>query len=138
MADEIKTIEGEYVHALGRRKSAVAQVRVFKAGSGKFVVNGKDMKDHFTVLDWQNRVSEALKTAGMLETADISAKVLGGGIRAQADAVSLGIARALLKIDIDLRPSLKAEGLLSRDARVKERKKPGLKKARKAPQWSKR
>ncbi|NQV11797.1 30S ribosomal protein S9 [Candidatus Uhrbacteria bacterium] len=139
MADEkTTTFTGEYVRGLGRRKASVAQVRVYKAGKGQFIVNGREMKDYFPVLEWQQRVTAALTTAGMAETADVTVRVLGGGVRAQADSVSLGVARALLKIDADLRASLKSEGLLSRDARVKERKKPGLKKARKAPQWSKR
>jgi small subunit ribosomal protein S9 len=138
MADKKITFEDEYIRGLGRRKSAVAQVRVYKAGKGQFIINGRTMKDYFPVLEWQQRVTAALTTAGMLETADVSVRVLGGGVASQADSVSLGIARALIKIDADLRASLKAEGLLSRDARVKERKKPGLKKARKAPQWSKR
>lgn len=129
---------GKYERGLGRRKSAVAQVRVYPKGSGKFIINGKDMKEYLPVDEWQQRVQAALRQAGMLETADISVRALGGGVRAQADAISLGIARALVKIDADLRQALKPEGLLSRDARVKERKKPGLKKARKAPQWSKR
>ncbi|MBT5275001.1 30S ribosomal protein S9, partial [Candidatus Woesearchaeota archaeon] len=135
MADSKITFEGEYIRGLGRRKSAVAQVRVYKAGKGQFQINGREMKNYFPVLEWQQRVMAALTTAGMAETADVSVRVLGGGIAAQADSVSLGIARALIKIDADLRASLKAEGLLSRDARVKERKKPGLKKARKAAQW---
>lgn len=136
MADA--TFTGEYHRGLGRRKTAVAQVRLYQKGSGKFVINGRDGKDYFPALMWQERIVAALKKAGMADSADISARVLGGGIRAQADAVSLGIARALLKIDPELRTSLKSDGLLTRDARRKERKKPGLKKARKAPQWSKR
>lgn len=138
MADDKTTFSGEYLRGLGRRKRSIAQVRLYKAGRGQFLVNGREMKNYFPVLEWQQIVTAALTTAGMVETADVSVKVLGGGVRSQADAVSLGVARALLKVDADLRASLKAEGLLSRDARVTERKKPGLKKARKAPQWSKR
>jgi len=128
----------KYINGLGRRKTSVAQVRLYKKGSGKFIVNGLEMTEYFPVLPWQQKVQSPLKMVGMLESADISVRVLGGGTRSQADAVSLGIARALVKLDADLRASLKTEGLLTRDQRKKERKKPGLKKARKAPQWSKR
>ena len=132
------TLNGTYIRALGRRKTAVAQTRVYLQGSGQFLVNGKDARDYFGATEWQNRILAPLKAVGMAETADVSVKVIGGGIASQADAVSLGIARALIKSNEELRPTLKAEGLLTRDSRKKERKKPGLKKARKAPQWSKR
>ncbi|MEK7108475.1 MAG: 30S ribosomal protein S9 [Patescibacteria group bacterium] len=127
-----------YHYGLGRRKCAIAQVRVTPKGKGAFTVNGKPMTDYFPTNAWQSRLMEALKAVGMNETADVSARVLGGGVRSQADAVSLGIARALTKMEPELRATLKPHGLLTRDARVKERKKFGLKKARKAPQWSKR
>ncbi|HBU27817.1 TPA: 30S ribosomal protein S9 [Candidatus Uhrbacteria bacterium] len=130
--------DNKYIYGLGRRKCAIAQVRVFPKGKGAFTINGREMKDYLPVFTWQERVNLALDKAGLKDVADVSVRVLGGGVRAQADAISLGIARALLKMDADLRATLKPEGLLSRDARVKERKKFGLKKARKAPQWSKR
>lgn len=130
--------ENKYVYGLGRRKTAIAQVRIFPKGSGKFTVNNREMTDYFPAEMWQQRVYMALDKAGLKDVADVSVRTLGGGIRAQADAVSLGIARALVKMDEELRATLKPEGLLSRDQRKKERKKPGLKKARKAPQWSKR
>lgn len=130
--------ENKYVYGLGRRKTAIAQVRVYPKGSGKFTVNNREMADYFPAEMWQQRVLMALDRAGLKDVADVSVRTLGGGIRAQADAVSLGIARALVKMDEELRATLKPEGLLSRDQRKKERKKPGLKKARKAPQWSKR
>lgn len=132
------SFDGKYTGAIGRRKSAIAQVRVYQKGSGKIFVNGLKMEDYFGTEPMRLRVRGPLMTAGMNDTADVSVHVLGGGRRGQADATCLGIARALEKIDEALRPSLKAEGFLRRDARVKERKKPGLKKARRAPQWSKR
>lgn len=128
----------KYIYGRGRRKTAIAKVRVFPKGDGSFTVNGRDMNDYFPAQMWQDRVTQALAAAGLKGSASVSAQVLGGGIRAQADAVSLGIARALVEMDAELRATLKPLGLLSRDARKKERKKPGLKKARKAPQWSKR
>ena len=133
-----ETFTGTYHYGLGRRKSAIAQVRVYPKGAGNFVINGKNMTEYFPVDASQARLIQALKSVGMNETADVSARVIGGGVRAQADAVSLGIARALIKMEPELRATLKPQGLLTRDARVKERKKFGLKKARKSPQWSKR
>ena len=130
--------ENKYIYGLGRRKTAIAQVRLYIKGSGKFTVNGRDALDYFPAAMWQERIYMALSVAGLKGVADVSVRTLGGGIRAQADAVSLGIARALVKMDEELRITMKPDGLLSRDPRVKERKKPGLKKARKAPQWSKR
>ncbi len=129
---------GEYLYALGRRKSGTAQVRVYLKGSGKIVVNGKDMKEYFPVEDLQDAVMVPLRAVGMNETADVVAQAKGGGIRGQADAVKLGIARALLVHNPDLRATLKPLGVLTRDPREKERKKYGLKKARKSPQWAKR
>lgn len=129
---------GEYVYALGRRKTGTAQVRVHLKGSGKIVVNGKMMADFFPVADLQDAILVPLKAAGISETADVIAVTKGGGIRGQADAVKLGIARALLVHNPDLRATLKPLGVLTRDPREKERKKYGLKKARKSPQWAKR
>ena len=129
---------GEYLYALGRRKSGTAQVRVYLKGSGKIVVNGKPMTEYFPVEDLQDAIMVPLKAAGISETADVIAQAKGGGIRGQADAVKLGIARALLVHNPDLRATLKPLGVLTRDPREKERKKYGLKKARKSPQWAKR
>lgn len=129
---------GAYVYALGRRKSGIAQVRVYLKGSGTVVVNGKPMKEYFPVEDLQDAIMAPLKAVGMNETADVVAHARGGGIRGQADAVKLGIARALLVHNPDFRATLKPLGVLTRDPREKERKKYGLKKARKSPQWAKR
>ena len=130
--------KGEYLYALGRRKSGVAMVRLYLSGSGTIVVNNKPMKEYFPVEDLQDAVMVPLRAVGMNETADVIAVAHGGGIRGQADAVKLGIARALLVHNPDLRATLKPLGVLTRDPREKERKKYGLKKARKSPQWAKR
>ncbi len=129
---------GEYHYALGRRKSGTAQVRVYLKGSGKIVVNGKPMTEYFPVEDLQDAILVPMKAAGISETADVVVQAKGGGIRGQADAVKLGIARALLVHNPDLRATLKPLGVLTRDPREKERKKYGFKKARKSPQWAKR
>ena len=129
---------GAYTRAIGRRKEAIAQVRVFKAGTGRFIVNGIPMATYFGVQAYRERALSPLVKLGMQETANVDVKVSGGGKRGQSDAVSLGIARALVTIDAAAKSSLKSERLLTRDARIKERKKPGLHKARRAPQWSKR
>ncbi len=129
---------GAYHYALGRRKSGTAQVRLYLQGSGKIVVNDKAMADYFPVADLQDAILVPLKAAGVSETADVVVRAKGGGIRGQADAVKLGIARALLVHNPDLRTTLKPLGVLTRDPREKERKKYGLKKARKSPQWAKR
>ena len=130
-------MEGQYFEALGRRKSATARVRLY-SGDGNIVVNDKPISDYFTRGVDQQSISAPLIVAGLEKSFDISVKVKGGGVTGQAGAVSLGIARALLLSNPDLRTSLKRNRLLTRDARVKERKKPGLKRARKAPQYTKR
>ena len=122
---------------LGRRKEAVAQVRVLP-GTGKIVINGRAVADYFTVPELLHIVTSAQKAVGQDAAIDISVLVKGGGIRGQADAVRLGIARALILMNEANRPTLRKMGYLTRDARVKERKKYGLKSARRAPQFSKR
>ena len=126
-----------YTGAIGRRKEAVAQVRLTH-GSGKITINGRDFKDYFPHREWQQTVEAPFTASGMESSFDVSVKVSGGGIRGQADGVRLAIARALSVYHPDVRPVLKKLGYLSRDARVKERKKYGKKKARRSPQWSKR
>lgn len=128
----------EYLRAIGRRKRSVAQVRLFKSGKGDILINEKDYKIYFPVLSLQVMVKEPLKAAGQEGTLDFYIKVAGGGIKGQAEAVRLGIARALVQLNPTLKKSLKKPGYLTRDPRKKERKKPGLKGARRAPQWSKR
>ena len=134
---------GTYRYGVGRRKTAVAQVRVYCDVKGTvdntgLVVNGKPFDTYFTTATQREAFLASLKATGLHEKCAVSVVVKGGGLAGQADAVKMGIARALVQYDEALRPSLKAEGLLTRDARRVERKKPGLRKARRAPQWSKR
>lgn len=131
-------VSREYLYGLGRRKEAIAQVRVYRKGSGKITVNERDYTNYFPRFDLQETVRGPLATVGQLDAVDVVATVYGGGSRGQADAVQLGIARALLKQNDTFRVGLKRQGFLHRDPRVKERKKYGLKKARRAPQWAKR
>ena len=121
----------------GRRKEAVARAQL-RPGTGQFLINGKSLEVYFPTAVSQMVVSEALTVTDTRETYDVTAKIHGGGISGQAGALRLGIARALIEIDPDDRPALKKAGFLTRDPRVTERKKYGLKKARKAPQYSKR
>ena len=121
----------------GRRKEAVARVRLIP-GSGEFRLNGRPLEEYFTTRAHRMVVSEPLRLVGRDKDLDVVARIEGGGVSGQAGALRLGIARALIEMDPELRPSLKKEGFLSRDAREKERRKYGLKKARKAPQYSKR
>ncbi len=121
----------------GRRKEAVARVRLVP-GSGEFTVNGRPIDDYFPTRVHRMIARAALTSLGRERDYDVSATIRGGGIAGQAGAVRLGVARALIGSDPELRAQLKAEGLLSRDSREKERRKYGLKKARKAPQYSKR
>lgn len=121
----------------GRRKNAVARVRLVP-GTGRIVINGRDFDDYFPVLTLRTAITGPLKTADVEDRFDVLVRVEGGGMTGQAGAVRHGIARALLGVDPNFRTPLKQRGFLTRDARVKERRKYGLKKARKAPQFSKR
>ena len=127
----------ETVHTIGRRKASVARIYVTK-GKGNIVVNGKDYKEYFPLETLQYKLNQPFKVIEQEGKFDIKVSVNGGGINGQADAIKLAIARSLCEIDIENRPSLKSEGLLTRDPRVVERKKPGQKKARKKFQWVKR
>jgi len=128
----------KYFEAVGRRKTAVARVRLLPATKGHLTVNNLPIKDYFRTLALQNFAKRPLVAQKMDNAFTVTAKIKGGGIHAQAEALSHGIARALLLKDASLKPSLKKIGLLKRDPRSKERRKFGLKKARKSPQWSKR
>jgi len=123
--------------ATGRRKNAVARVRLIP-GEGKFIINKRDISDYFGTKTLEMIVRQPFEITDTLGKYDVIALVHGGGISGQAGAIRLGIARALLKANPDLRPTLKKAGFLTRDPRMKERRKYGLKKARKAPQFSKR
>ncbi|MDL2300186.1 30S ribosomal protein S9 [Clostridiaceae bacterium OttesenSCG-928-D20] len=126
------------MYGTGRRKSSVARVHLFPEGSGKITINGRDIDDYFGLDTLKLIVRQPLNTVSMLDKVDIEATVAGGGVTGQAGAMRHGIARALLLVDEAYRPALKAAGFLTRDPRMKERKKYGLKAARRAPQFSKR
>lgn len=124
--------------ATGRRKEAIARVRIMP-GDGKFSINGRSLEEYFPNKLHQQTVNEPFVTAAVIGSYDVIATIVGGGVTGQAGALRLGIARSLNAVDAEAsRPAMKKAGLLTRDARVKERKKAGLKKARKAPQYSKR
>jgi len=125
------------IQTTGRRKEAVARVRL-RAGSGVININGTPFERFFPILTHRVMATEALRLTQTADVYDVEARVDGGGVSGQAGALRLGIARALVDLDDELRPMLKKAGLLTRDAREKERRKYGLKKARKAPQYSKR
>ena len=124
-------------NAVGRRKEAVTRVFLSK-GDGKITVNGKDYKVYFPLVYLQNQVEGPLKTAEVADKYDVVVNATGGGVKGQAEAAKLGIARALIEVSADYRPALKAAGYLKRDPRAVERKKPGRKKARRSFQFSKR
>ena len=124
-------------NAVGRRKEAVTRVFMSK-GDGKITINGKDYKQYFPLVYLQNQVESPLKVAESTDKFDIVINANGGGVKGQAEAAKLGIARALLEVNADFRPALKAAGMLKRDPRGVERKKPGRKKARRSFQFSKR
>ena len=125
------------LHTIGRRKASVARIYMSK-GKGKITVNGKDFKDYFPVDTMQFKLEQPFKIADLLGKFDVKANVNGGGTTGQAEAIRLAISRALCELDTENRPALKVDGLLTRDSRVVERKKPGQKKARKKFQWVKR
>jgi small subunit ribosomal protein S9 len=133
-------LSGKYYYAVGKRKTSVAQVRIYavdKESRGS-VVNGKDVKEYFTIERHAEAVFAPLAAAGLAEKFDVSVKVNGGGIMGQAEAARLGVARAIVVFDENLKKTLKDLGFLTRDARIVERKKPGKRKARRSPQWAKR
>lgn len=129
----------KYYEAVGRRKSAVARVRLHTgAKKTTFTINNRSIENYFPTEELSQIVRDALVTSGIKDAFDITAKIQGGGSHAQAEAMRHGIARALSILNPELRTALKKQGFIKRDPRSKERKKPGLKKARKSPQWSKR
>jgi len=127
----------EYFYGTGRRKTSVARVRLLP-GEGRIIVNERPVEEYFPVETLRREICQPLEVTGTQGRFDVIARVEGGGISGQAGALRLGIARALLQLDEGLRPVLRKSGLLTRDPRMKERKKYGLKKARRAPQYSKR
>ena len=133
----VRTRGDRPIQTVGRRKEAIVRVRLIP-GSGKFTLNGRKLEEYFPSKVHQQLVKEPLVTSEKVEAVDVFANLRGGGTTGQAGALRLAIARALIELDLDFRPALKKAGFLTRDAREKERKKYGLKKARKAPQYSKR
>ena len=127
----------EQINALGRRKAAVARVYL-RDGKGKITINGRDFKEYFGAETLQYVVTQPLVTMDAIDKYDITANLNGGGVKGQAEALRLGITRALVQMDAECKPALKAEGFLTRDPREVERKKPGQPKARKRFQFSKR
>ncbi len=128
----------KYIEAIGRRKTATARVRLSETGKELFTINDKEVSEYFTTKEMQIVAREALDKSGITEKFTITVRVSGSGIHSQAEAVRHGLARVLVMRDAEMRKSLKQIGFLKRDPRAKERKKFGLKKARKAPTWSKR
>ena len=127
-----------YHYGTGRRKSSVARVHLFENGTGAITINGRDIDDYFGLETLKMIVRQPLNTTGLVGKVDIVATVAGGGVSGQAGALRHGVSRALLELNAEYRPALKAAGFLTRDPRMKERKKYGLKAARRAPQFSKR
>ena len=127
-----------YLYGTGRRKSSVARVHLFPGGTGAITINGRDIEEYFGLETLKMVVRQPLNTTNTVGKVDITATVTGGGVTGQAGALRHGISRALLEMNPEFRPALKAAGFLTRDPRMKERKKYGLKAARRAPQFSKR
>lgn len=129
-----------YFYAVGKRKTAIATVRIYPSdkAEAEVTVNDRTFENYFSIPRLRDLVKEPLALAGADAKFDVSAKVRGGGTNAQAEAIRLGISRALVEFNPELRKSLRDNGLLTRDSRIVERKKPGLRKARRAPQWAKR
>ena len=130
--------KNRYIEAVGRRKTAIARVRITPSTKSSFTVNDKDIKDYFVTEELQNIAEEAVSKSGAGEKFTVTVRVIGGGIHAQAEAVRHGLSRTLVERDENVKNTLKKLGFLKRDSRQVERKKFGLKKARKSPTWSKR
>ena len=135
---EVVAKQVKYLEGVGRRKTAVARVRLIPQGEKTFLVNGKSIDTYFPAIELQQTAKAALERMSCLDKFGISVKVRGGGFSAQAEAIRHGIARALVLFNPDFRKKLNKAGFLTRDPRMRERKKFGLKRARRAPQWSKR
>lgn len=133
-----KSSTKEYIRAVGRRKTSSAVVKLVKASKNSYTINGKDLNEYFKTLELRKVVTGAFEAAGGTDKFEVIVTTKGGGIHSQAEAVRHGISRALVSSDKELRVPLKKAKMLKRDPRQKERRKFGLKKARKAPQWSKR
>jgi small subunit ribosomal protein S9 len=128
----------QYFYGTGKRKTAIAKVRLYPDDNGPVLVNGKPMEEYFNWEPWQVAINEPFQATNTSRRFRVVARVLGGGVRAQAEAIRHGIARALVVYDESLRRPLRSHGLMTRDSRIKESKKYGLKRARRAPQYTKR
>jgi small subunit ribosomal protein S9 len=131
-------MSAQYYEGVGRRKSSTARVRLFPGGTGSLVINDKDGSEYMPRFGDVDILLEPLAVIGQLKNYDITVHVSGGGVTGQRDAIRLGLARAIILVDPELKPQLKQHDFMTRDARAKERKKPGLKRARKAPTYTKR
>jgi len=139
MTDKQKvTIKNKFIYAVGKRKRAIAQIRLFDKGKGEIIINNKKLDDYLPDYELQEIIKSPLNITDTAKKVNLTVLVRGGGKKGQAEAIRHGIARALDKLNKDLHKTLKVEGFLTRDSRIKERKKPGLKRARRAPQWQKR
>ncbi len=128
----------EYYYGPGKRKTAIAKVRLYLDDGGPIIVNGKTMEEFFNWNPWQLEITEPFRTTDTVNRFRVNARVLGGGVHAQAQAIRHGIARALVVYDESMKPALRHAGFITRDSRIKESKKYGLKRARRAPQYTKR
>ena len=128
----------KYFYGTGRRKSSIARVRVYENGTGSIVINGRDIDEYFGLETLKLIVRQPLVTTGLVDKVDVVVSVVGGGVSGQAGAIRHGISRALVAMNPEYHAALKAAGFMTRDPRMKERKKYGLKAARRAPQFSKR
>jgi len=131
-------ISGEYLEAVGRRKTSIARVRIYTRGDKKVSVNGKTLAEYFPSTLMQKKIMDPLEKMNVLDKFGVTVMVRGGGLNSQSEAIRHGISRTLVKFNADFRKRLKRAGFLTRDSRQRERKKFGLKRARRAPQWAKR
>jgi small subunit ribosomal protein S9 len=130
--------EQEYYYGTGKRKTSIAKVRLYVDDGGPFLVNGKPLEEYFDWRPWRDIITEPFRTTETANRFRVMVKVVGGGVHSQAEAIRHGIARALVVYDEKLKPALRRAGFITRDARIKESKKYGLKRARRAPQYTKR
>ena len=128
----------EYYYGTGKRKTSIAKVRIYLDDNGPFIVNGKTIEGYFDYKPWRDIIVEPFRTSDTVNRFRVVVKVLGGGVHSQAEAIRHGIARALVVYDENNKPALRRAGFITRDARIKESKKYGLKRARRAPQYTKR
>ncbi len=134
----VESTEQRYYYGTGKRKTSIAKVRLYLDDGGPIIINNKPMDEYFNWAPWQSIVVEPLRVSNALNRFRVVVRVIGGGVHSQAQAIRHGVARALLAYDSELKPGLRRQGFITRDARIKESKKYGLKRARRAPQYTKR